>query len=179
MKDITKECREIQIPENVQVKIEGDRVAVKGSQGELVRVFSHPGVKIEVESGKILVRPAKSKKENIALTGTYTSHIRNMVKGVNEKFTYQMKTVYAHFPVKMGVKGDKVVISNFLGERSDRSAKILSGVEVKISKDETTISGMDIEKVGQTCANIEKATKVKKKDKRVFQDGTYLVRRIK
>ena len=179
MKDVSKEYREMEIPENIQVRIEDDRIITKGKQGELVRVFSHPGVKIEMKDGKIFVRPTGNKKENIALAGTYRAHLRNMMKGVDEKFTYHMKTVYAHFPVKMGVKGNKVVISNFLGERSDRYAKILDGIEVKISKDEITISGMNIEKVGQTCANIERATKVKKKDKRVFQDGAYLVKRIR
>jgi large subunit ribosomal protein L6 len=34
-------------------------------------------------------------------------------------------------------------------------------------------SGIDKEKVGQTVANIERATAVKRRDIRVFQDGVY------
>jgi large subunit ribosomal protein L6 len=38
-----------------------------------------------------------------------------------------------------------------------------------------TVSGSDREKVGQTAANIEMACKIKKRDRRVFQDGIYIV----
>ncbi len=53
-------------------------------------------------------------------------------------------------------------------------AKIIAGTKVKLGKDEETVSGIDKEKVGQTMANIEQATRVKGFDVRVFQDGIYL-----
>ncbi|MGB1098957.1 MAG: 50S ribosomal protein L6, partial [Poseidonia sp.] len=49
-------------------------------------------------------------------------------------------------------------------------------VDVKVSnKVEVTVSGIDKEAVGQTAANIERCTTVKKRDRRVFQDGIYLL----
>ncbi len=86
-----------------------------------------------------------------------------------------MKTVFAHFPIKTSVEGDAFIIQNFLGERSPRTAKILEGVTVEAKGENVTVSGIDKEKVGQTTANIERATKVKKRDIRVFQEGVYII----
>ena len=84
-----------------------------------------------------------------------------------------MKTVFSHFPIKTTVEGDEFIIHNFLGERSPRRAKILEGVNVDIKGENITVTGIDKEKVGQTVANIERATAVKNRDIRVFQDGVY------
>ena len=65
-----------------------------------------------------------------------------------------------------------------LGERP-RVAKLPwspSEVEVKVqNKTDVTVSGVDREKVGQTAANIERSCRIKKRDRRVFQDGIYIV----
>jgi large subunit ribosomal protein L6 len=88
-----------------------------------------------------------------------------------------MKLVYAHFPVKLEVQDGKLMIKNFLGSRSTRSAKILDGVEIKIEGDSVRLTGIDKEKVGQSAANIEQATHVKGYDRRVFQDGIYITQK--
>jgi large subunit ribosomal protein L6 len=76
----------------------------------------------------------------------------------------------------MAVKGNTVVVNNYFGERVPRTSDILSGVDVKVSnKVEVTVSGIDKELVGQTAANIERSTTVKNRDRRVFQDGIYLI----
>ena len=102
--------------------------------------------------------------------------MNNMVKGVTEGFTYTLKALYSHFPMTLAVKGNELVVNNYFGERVPRSAKILNGVEVKVqNKTEVIVSGIDKEAVGQTAANIERSTTVKKRDRRVFQDGIYLI----
>ena len=76
----------------------------------------------------------------------------------------------------LSVKGDIFVVNNYFGERVPRNADILSGVEVKVNnKVEVVVSGIDKELVGQTAANIEKCATVKNRDRRVFQDGIYLI----
>jgi len=72
-------------------------------------------------------------------------------------------------------EGDAVSVSNFLGERKPRMAKIVEGVNVEIRGKEITVSGINREAVGQTAANIEQTTRIKGYDPRVFQDGIYLV----
>ncbi len=99
--------------------------------------------------------------------------MNNMMHGVSKGFEYKMKTVFSHFPIKTAVEGEEFVIQNFLGERAPRRAKILEGVTVEAKGDDVTVTGINKENVGQTVANIERATKVKKRDIRIFQDGVY------
>jgi large subunit ribosomal protein L6 len=76
----------------------------------------------------------------------------------------------------MAVKGNKFVVNNYFGERVPRTSDIIDGVQVKVqNKTEVVVSGIDKEAVGQTAANIERSTTIKKRDRRVFQDGVYLI----
>ncbi|AEF96445.1 50S ribosomal protein L6 [Methanotorris igneus] len=166
---------EIEIPENVTVDIVGNEVIVKSGNKELRRVLSYPGVEIKKEDNKVVIECEFPRKKQAAVIGTFKAHIKNMIKGVTEGFTYRLKIRYAHFPMKVTVKGNEVIIDNFLGEKHPRRAKILEGVTVKVSGEDVIVTGIDKEKVGQTAANIEQATKIKGRDPRVFQDGIYIV----
>lgn len=167
--------QEIEIPEGVSVQINGPQVVVKGPNGQLSRRLSHPRVKIRKTDSKVLVNCEFPRVKEKALVGTFTAHIRNMVYGAESDFEYHMKIVYSHFPMKVNVRGNKFVIENFMGERSPRNANIVEGVKVAVKGSDVTITGPDIEAVGQTAANIEKATHIRGYDPRVFQDGIYIV----
>ena len=169
-----REFKVVEVPEGVQVEVEGKVVKVKGPLGELKRDFSHAPVEIRLDGNKVIVEAYWPKKRERAMIGTVAAHIRNMITGVTKGFTYKMKIVFTHFPIQVTVEGDKVVIRNFLGERAPRIAKILPGVKVEVQKEDVLVKGIDIEAVGQTAANIEQATKVKGKDVRVFLDGIYI-----
>lgn len=166
---------EIEIPEGVEVTVENNVVKVKGPKGELERALKYPGVKIFMEDGKVVIYKDFPRRKDIAIARTFKAHINNMIKGVTEGFTYRLKVVYSHFPITVKVQGDKVVIENFLGEKAPRLAQILPGVKVKVKGQEIVVEGIDKEKVGQTAANIEQATRITKWDRRVFQDGIYIV----
>jgi large subunit ribosomal protein L6 len=86
-----------------------------------------------------------------------------------------MKIVYSHFPMKVSVKAGNIVIENFLGERTPRFAKICGDTKVLVKGSEIILIGINKEDVGQTAANLERATRIRRKDPRVFQDGIYLV----
>jgi large subunit ribosomal protein L6 len=164
---------EIQIPENVEISLDQRILSVKGEKGVLTRVFSHPKISVSIKNNNIVIYCKNPRRKQKALVGTFRAHINNMIKGVTLGFEYHMKTVFSHFPIKTAVEQNNFVIQNFLGERSPRKAIILEGVKVDIKGDEVIVTGVDKEKVGQTVANIERATKVKKRDIRVFQDGVY------
>ena len=165
----------IAIPSGVTVTQDGTVVKVKGPKGELSRNFAHPSVIVKVEGDNVCVSCEYPRIKEKAMVGTFHAHIRNMVHGVTEGYTYQLKTVFSHFPMKVAVKGDKVQIDNYRGGHAPRYANILEGVTVKVSGQDVTVTGIDIEKVGQTAANLEKATSRGGFDKRVFQDGIYIV----
>ena len=167
--------KEIEIPEKVSVEINGDEVIVRSGDKELRRVLSYPNVTIKKEDNKVVVESLFPRKKHAAMVGTFVAHIKNMIKGVTEGFEYKLKIRYSHFPMKVTVKGDEVIIDNFLGEKHPRKAKILEGVTVKVSGEDIIVRGIDKEKTGQTAANIEQATRIKGRDIRVFQDGIYIV----
>jgi large subunit ribosomal protein L6 len=53
----------------------------------------------------------------------------------------------------------------------------VGGCKVSVEGEDVVVRGLDKEAVGQTAANIELATKVRRKDPRVFLDGIYLYKR--
>ena len=163
----------ITIPEAVNVSIDGNTLTFNGEKGSLYRVFVHPHINVQINGKNIEVICKNPRRKEKAIAFTFAAHIKNMMHGVSNGFEYKMKTVFSHFPIKTSVEGDEFVIQNFLGERSARHAKILDGVTVEAKGENITVTGIDKEKVGQTVANIERATKVKKRDIRVFQDGVY------
>ena len=165
----------ITVPDGISVIIENGIVTIKGEKGELSRTFSYPKIDLKVNGKVVEVYSKDVRRKEKALMGTFVAHINNMIKGLTEGFEYKMKTVFSHFPIKTSVDGNEFVIQNFLGERSARRAKILEGVTVETKGEDVIVTGIDKEKVGQTVANIERATKVKKRDVRVFQDGVYRI----
>ena len=167
--------QEVQLPDKVQASIENDNMKITGPNGELTRRFFHPRLELKCQKDQVTLSCELPRKRERALFGTWLSHLENMVKGVTEGFEYTLKIVYSHFPIKTSVKGDQVFIENFLGEKNPRKANILGDVKVVVKGDTITVSGNNIEDVGQTSANIELGTKIKNYDPRVFQDGIYLV----
>ena len=167
---------ELPIPEGIDVTID-DGVTVKGSKGQISRKFNYPGIIVRKDNGNVIIEANFPKKKDKAMLGTIRSHINNMIIGLTDGFTYNMKIVYAHFPMTVKASGDKVTIENFLGERYPRTAKIVGSAKVQVKGDEVIVTGVNKEDVGQTMANLEQATKIKGRDPRVFQDGIYLVSR--
>jgi large subunit ribosomal protein L6 len=130
-------------------------------------------VSILLREGEISVETTWPRKKEASTVGTVHSHINNMIKGVTKGFTYKLKVVFAHFPITVKVKDDTVIIENFTGERSPRTAKIMGNSKVSIKGEDVIVQGSDLEDVSQTAANMELATKVRRKDPRIFLDGIY------
>lgn len=168
--------KEIIAPEGVTVEVDGNKVKVSGGKGEIKREFklAH-GVKIQKQDNKITAASESSDRKTKALVGTIIAHIRNMIKGVREGYTYRMKIVYSHFPMNVKVDGDKVITQNFLGERTPRTAKIAGNTQVKIEGQDVIVTGIDLEEVGSTASSIEQSCRIVGYDKRRFSDGIYFV----
>lgn len=173
----------IPIPESVTVTITGKAVIkVEGPKGAIERELWFPGVQFQIEQkadegNEVVITCDTSRKKMRAIAGTYASHIRNMITGVTEGFFYKLAIVHAHFPMQVAITkdGNALSVSNFLGERKPRIAKIVEGAKVELKGKEIVVSGINKEAVGQTAADIEQTTRIKGYDPRVFQDGIYLV----
>jgi large subunit ribosomal protein L6 len=167
----------IQVPDGVEVTMEARKVTVKGEKGTLTRDFSYVPISIDVNGKTVRVWAEWPRKKEASLVGTIHSHIQNMISGVVKGFSYKLKIVFSHFPISVKVQGATILIENFTGERRARRVKIIGDVKVKVEGDDIIVQGLNLEDVSQTAANIEQATKVKKKDPRVFLDGIYVFER--
>ena len=164
----------VQIPENVEGTLDGRIVTIKGEKGELTRDFSHAPVRIQLEDNTVIVQASWPRKKEAALVGTVCSHIQNMIKGVTTGFTYKLKIVFSHFPITIKIQGKTFTIQNFTGERSPRKAKIMGDTKVTVKGEDIIVQGISLEDVSQTAANIQNATRIRRKDPRVFLDGIYV-----
>jgi len=166
-----------QIPDDVEVTLEGRKVTVKGSKGTLTRDFSSAPISMEMNGKNIRIWAEWPRKKEAALVGTIYSHIQNMIVGVRKGYTCKLKIVFSHFPISVRVKDKTISIENFTGERNPRKARIVGNTQVKVLSEDIIVQGINLEDVSQTSANIEQATKVKRKDPRVFLDGIYVYER--
>ncbi|MHA2275569.1 MAG: 50S ribosomal protein L6 [Candidatus Kariarchaeaceae archaeon] len=156
--------KQIDIPEDITLNIDGQQVTVKGNLGELTRN---------------LLSSYFPKRKNKALIGTVEAHINNMIEGTTLGYKYSMKIVFSHFPIRVNPELNKfrVKIENLYGGRKPRYAKILPGVKVKIDDEDVVVEGIDKEAVGQTAANIQELTRQRGKRRqspKTFMDGVFL-----
>jgi large subunit ribosomal protein L6 len=89
-------------------------------------------------------------------------------------FTYKLKIVFSHFPISVKVKDKTVLIENFTGERNPRKARIVGDAQVRVESEDVVVQGINLEDVSQTAGNIEQATRVRRKDPRIFLDGIFV-----
>ncbi len=167
----------IDIPQGVKTKLDGFAYEAQGPKGKVNKVFKNEYVKMEMKEKKIRIFTTREKKTDIAVVGTWESIVNSSFIGVTKGFIYTMKIVYAHFPVKVTVKGNEVHLDNFLGEKSARKITVGPETKVTVKGDLVTVEGSDLEVTGNAAARIERMSKIKGFDPRVFQDGIYIVRK--
>jgi len=170
-----KEFKEkVEVPEDVELAVAGSKVTVKGPNGEVTKEFKMPRFEFSSE-GKNLVVSCKDyniyDKRNFF---TVKAHLKNLAKGVQEGYTYNLKICSSHFPMNVAITGNKLVVKNLLGEKVPRELKLKEGAKVELKGDLIEVTGLDLELVSQVAADIEKLTKITNKDRRIFQDGIYI-----
>ena len=169
--------RAIEIPKGVEVSVKKKDFVVKGNGKEIKKVFDVGKVRVSVKDGKILLIAKGASRRESKMIGTIWAHLKNMVKGVGEDFVYELEICNVHFPMNVKVEGEKVVIKSFLGEKVVREARVLKGVKVNVSGSKILVTSYDIEAAGQTAANLEKATRLTGRDRRIFQDGIFITKK--
>jgi len=169
--------RVVKLPEGVTAQVSEDTVTIKGNGKEAKRSFELNRVNLKVEGNAIKISSKAATRRQSRMIGTINAHLKNMVKGLNESFEYKLEICNVHFPMNVKVDGNKVVIKSFLGEKTDRIAKIVPGSEVNVKGSQITVTSHEVEKAGQTAANIEKASRLTGRDRRIFQDGIFITQK--
>lgn len=172
----------LEIPSGVDCRYEHSTLHCKKGSTELKRRVYVPEVNISIlhNSGKqseIIFHCEKGNKNHYKQIKSQIAHIKNLFKGLDNKFTYTLEVVNVHFPPTLKVEKDHLIINNFLGEKHPRKAKILQHVNVELKGQKIMVSSHDKEAAGQTAANFEKATRIRGRDRRIYQDGIFIVKK--
>ena len=166
------------LPKGVRVSLKDGRVVAEGPSGKVSRPFpgNALGLSIDPDALRLTLRLPERKRTG-ALLGTWKSHLTNLVLGAERGFEARAKGVAAHFPMKLSVREGGVVIENFLGEKHPRRSSLVGGTVATVQGEEVLLEGPDLEAVGQSAANLERATHIRNYDPRVFQDGIYITQK--
>lgn len=144
----------IAIPAKTEVSYTSGVLTVKGPLGEIKKSFN-TDIAIKVENNEITLTPVRQSLDILALWGTYASHIRNMLAGVNA--AYEKKLIVEGIGFKSDVKGKEIHLA--LGFSHPVVRTIPDGLKVTAEKNVITVSGIDAEKVGQFTAQIRSLKK--------------------
>lgn len=144
---------------------------------EVSKEINVPCLIITINGNKINLECLKGNKIAFKTIKSHIAHIKNMFLGLQNEYVYKLESCNVHFPITMKVEADKFIINNFLGEKTPRIAKIIKGAKVEIKGQKITVTSANKESAGQTAANLEKATKIKNRDRRIFQDGIFITDR--
>ncbi len=164
----------VAIPEGITCHVEGTRLTCSKGSVSVSRQFAMRGTALTLKGNTLEFACPRANKKNRAVIKSAVAHVANMFAGLEHPYVYELEICNVHFPMTVKVDGSSFVVTNFLGEKEKRTAVILPTVSVDVKGTKVVVSSPNLELAGQTAANIEKATHVSKRDRRVFQDGIFI-----
>lgn len=140
----------VEIPNGTTVTLADGILTVKGPKGELKKEFKTKVVSVDIKEKEITFAPIQESNFATALWGTYASHVKNMIKGVNDG--YEKKLIVEGVGFKWEVAGKTVKMN--LGFSHQVMVDVPEGLTVVADKNTMTVSGIDKELVGLFSAKI-------------------------
>lgn len=147
----------IEIPSGVTITLDGLKVTVKGSKGEL-SFEHHPSMKIEIADNIVTVIRPDETKTNRSLHGTTRALINNMVEGVTKGFEKKLEVRGVGY--RFNISGSKLNLS--LGFSHPIEFQSPDGITItadEANKNVMIIQGIDKQLVGETAARIREYRK--------------------
>lgn len=164
----------VELPSGVDVKIDGSKVVVKGSKGELTRVFTDR-VGFEQEDGTITLSRDGDSPQSRALHGLSRALLANMVEGVTEGFSKELEIQGVGYRASM--KGSNIEL--LVGFSHPVNVEAPKGISFDVPEPtKIVVTGIDKEMVGQVAANIRKVRPPEPyKGKGIRYSGEYVRRK--
>ena len=142
--------RPVAVPSGVTATVDGQTVKMKGPKGQL-QFIAHDDVEVKFDKGVIRVEPRVETNRARALYGTARAQIANLVAGVTKGFEKKLEITGVGYRAAMQGKNLQLA----LGYSHDVIFPIPEGIQVAVPKPtEITITGSDVQKVGQVAAEI-------------------------
>ena len=138
------------VPKGVELKVDGAKVSVKGSNGEL-SLELNPLVTVEQEDGSLKVAAVNETKDSRAMSGTFRSLINNMVVGVSQGFERKLTLLGVGYRAK--ASGNKLDLT--LGFSHPVVYELPKGVTAETpSQTEILLKSADKQLLGQVAAEV-------------------------
>ncbi|MBD3265051.1 50S ribosomal protein L6 [bacterium] len=140
----------IDLPKDVEVKINGRNVSVKGSKGQLEWQYPDP-ITVKQEENQLLIERPDDMKENRALHGTVRAVINNMVVGVSSGFERKLEINGVGY--RAAVQGNTLNLE--LGYSHPINYELPQGISAAVEKNvNITLSGIDKQLLGEVAAKV-------------------------
>ena len=167
--------RVINIPSDVTVTLDGNKLTVKGPKGELTEKFNNL-ISINIEDNKLTCKRANEDIFTKSIHGTTNALIENMIIGVSKGYTVELETVGVGY--RFQVTGKQINVS--AGFSHPVVVDIPEGITVEApSNTELKLSGIDKQKVTEFAANIRKIRKPEPyKGKGIRYKGEVIIRKV-
>ncbi|MCI4013057.1 50S ribosomal protein L6 [Brevibacterium sp. ZH18] len=145
----------ISVPNGVEVKIDGQDVAVKGPKGDLSVSIAEP-ITVSLEDGVVTVARPNEERESRSLHGLSRTMINNMIVGVTEGYSKALEIVGTGYRVQ--AKGSNLEFA--LGYSHSITVEPPEGISFTVDgQTKLAVHGIDKQLVGETAANIRKLRK--------------------
>ena len=142
--------RVLEIPKDVEVKLDKNHIEVKGKLGELSYTFS-PLISVVVENNEIKTLRSNEEKSTKQLHGTTNANIKNMLIGVSSGYKKEIEIKGVGY--KATLKGNTIEI--IAGYSHAVNLEVPSNLKIELPKPTNIIiSGIDKQAVGEFAANI-------------------------
>ena len=142
--------RPVAVPSGVTATVDGQTVKMKGPKGQLQFVV-HDDVEVKLENGQVKVNPRVETNRARALYGTARAQVANLVEGVTKGFEKKLEITGVGYRAAMQGKNLQLA----LGYSHDVFYAIPEGITITVPKPtEITVTGSDIQRVGQVAAEI-------------------------
>ena len=142
----------ITVPEGVEVKLDGQKITVKGPKGTLERDINK-NIAVKLENNVITVTRPNDEKENRSLHGLTRTLINNMIQGVSNEYTKQLEINGVGY--RAAKQGNTLVLT--LGYSHPVKMEEPAGITYEVPNPNSVIvRGIDKELVGQMAAEIRK-----------------------
>jgi large subunit ribosomal protein L6 len=140
----------VAVPSGVTATVDGQTVKMKGPKGQLQFVV-HDDVEVKLENGQVKVNPRSETNRARALYGTARAQVANLVEGVTKGFEKKLEITGVGYRAAMQGKNLQLA----LGYSHDVVYAIPEGITITVPKPtEITVTGSDIQRVGQVAAEI-------------------------
>ena len=139
----------IPIIKDVEVKINGDMVTVKGPKGVLERRI-HKKIGVEINGENLLITASDNLRETRALHGLFGALLSNMVTGVSKGFEKALEIVGVGYRAELN---GRTAVFN-LGYSNPINFELPDGIDANVDKNKIVLTGIDKELLGRTAAKI-------------------------